>query len=202
MSEFAGVARASRRNPQRIHWLAPAILGLLGICPALAGAETEVAGVEIASSVTVAGQNLVLNGAGVRKKFFFKIYVGALYLPRRTSAAEEALGMEGPKRVLMHFVYKKVTADQLVDGWNEGFEKNRAPEDLRPLLERFNAMFGDVRKGDEILLDYLPGKGTQVTIRGENKGLIPGEDFYRALLNIWLGDKPADKGLKKAMLGD
>lgn len=190
------------RSPRLSGWLAAALLAVSGVCPALAGADTEVAGVQIASSVTVGGHELVLNGAGVRKKFFIKVYVAGLYLPRRTSTAEEVLGMEGAKRVLMHFVYKEVEAKKLVDAWNEGFEDNKAPEDLRPLIDRFNAMFSDVRKGDEILLDYLPGQGTRVTIRGEERGLIPGEDFNRALLAIWLGDEPADRGLKKAMLGD
>jgi hypothetical protein len=205
MSESARLACENGRSLRMARWLAPAILGLLGICPALAGVETEVAGVQIAPSVTVAGQELVLNGAGIRKKFFVKVYVGALYLPQRASAVEDVLKMDGPKRVFMHFLYKKVTTEQLVDGWNEGFEDNQTPESLKaldPRLQRFNGMFSDVHKGDEILLDYLPGKGTQVTIRGEGKGLIPGEDFYRALLSVWLGDEPADRGLKKAMLGD
>ena len=52
-----------------------------------------------------------------------------------------------------------------------------------------------------ILLDYLPGAGTRVTVSGDDKGTIPGEEFNRALLRIWLGDQPADASLKKAMLG-
>ena len=63
-------------------------------------------------------------------------------------------------------------------------------------------MFTTVHAHDEVWLDYIPGHGTVVTIRGEQKGIIEGADFYTALLDIWLGEKPADKSLKKAMLGE
>lgn len=185
--------------------LAAGFLGVLLNAAAPAQEPVELAGVELAPEVQVAGTDLVLNGAGVRKKFVVKVYVGALYLPQSASQTDAVLAMDGPKRVLMHFLYRKVEAQKLTDGWSEGFEKNQSDaslQALRPRLARFNALFRDVEAGDEILLDYLPGQGTRVTIRGEDKGLIPGEDFYRALLAVWLGDQPADGGLKKGMLGN
>jgi hypothetical protein len=48
----------------------------------------------------------------------------------------------------------------------------------------------------------MPDEGTQVWINDMLKGSVPGEDFSRALLKIWLGSKPADAGLKDAMLGN
>jgi len=164
----------------------------------------EVEGVDVPESVEVGGSRLLLNGAGVRTKFFFDIYVGALYLTRRTGKPEEAIGMEGPKRVSMHMLYGEVSREKLVHGWNEGFRKNqsrKAMDNLKQRLERFNAMFSDVKKGDVILLDYLPERGTSVTIRGERKGVVMGKDFNDALLAVWLGRKPADGDLKEAMLG-
>jgi len=163
----------------------------------------EVEGVNVPESVEVGGSKLLLNGAGVRTKFFFDIYVGALYLARNTRKAEEAIGMEGPKRVAMHILYGEVGKEKLVYGWKEGFMKNQSRKvmlSLKERLDRYNAMFSDVKKGDAILLDYVPEEGTSVTIRGERKGVIPGKDFNDALLAVWLGRKPADSDLKEAML--
>ncbi|MBK5259345.1 MAG: chalcone isomerase family protein, partial [Thermoanaerobaculia bacterium] len=52
---------------------------------AVAEAAT-VGGVDISDKTTVGGQTLVLNGAGLRKKFFIKVYTGALYLPSKQTS--------------------------------------------------------------------------------------------------------------------
>ena len=165
----------------------------------------EVAGVTLADEVNVGGTPLRLNGAGVRSKFFVKVYVGGLYLPSKSHSAAEVLAMKGPNRVVMHFLYDEVSKDKLVDGWTEGFENNQdeaAMKRLRTRLDRFNALFDTVHSGDVIELDYLPKRGTVVRIKGAEKGVIEGADFNRALLAVWLGDEPADGDLKEALLGE
>lgn len=155
--------------------------------------------------VSLADTQLQLNGIGMRTKFFFDIYIGALYTEAAAKTRDEVQAQKGPKRVLMHFVYGEVGSEKLVDGWTEGFEENQTEGQLKSLgerLEKFNAMFTTVHKGDVVLLDYIPGKGTLVKIRGEEQGVIEGEDFYSALLDVWLGEEPADDDLKEAMLGD
>jgi len=145
-----------------------------------------------------------LNGVGYRKKFFVKIYVGALYTESLARSRDEVMALNGPKRVSMHIVYDEISHDKLIDAWNEGFEANLSPvalAKLRPQIDEFNAMFPKVRKGDVINLDYIPTLGTRVTINGKQRGVIAGRDFNMALLDIWLGDEPADNRLKKAMLG-
>lgn len=151
-----------------------------------------------------ASEKIKLNGVGMRTKFVFDIYIGALYLADAANTAEAVLAHKGPKRVQMHFVYDEVSAGKLVAAWNEGFEENLSSEQLETLAARiktFNALFETAHKDDVIYLDYLPGTGTRVTIKDVEKGVIEGEDFNRALLNIWLGDEPADDDLKEAMLG-
>jgi len=175
---------------------------LLCAVPALG---REVAGVSIPEKITVAdGTELVLNGAGIRSKLFFKIYVAALYLEH--PAAEEAavLADSGHRRMLMHFLYDKVEREKLVDAWNEGFAGNLSEEARATLAERidtFNAMFDTVEKGDTIVLDYIPGQGTSVSVAGQAKGVIEGKDFSDALFSIWLGAKPVTEELKKDLLG-
>jgi hypothetical protein len=147
---------------------------------------------------------LQLNGIGYRTRFVFKIYVGALYTETKVNSRDAVQALAGPKRVAMHIIYDLVAREKMVKAWHEGFEENNSHEQLEKLqarLDTFVNYFPDLKAGDEVLLDYIPATGTRVTINGEEKGVIDGADFYQALLDVWLGDEPADGGLKDAMLG-
>jgi len=164
----------------------------------------DIAGVMVNDSLqTEEGTTLQLNGAGIRSKFFMDIYIAELYMEKPSTVAAEVIGDKGKKRIVMHFLYKEVGKDKLVEAWNEGFKENNSAGDLAKLQERinqFNALFVDVIKDDVIILDYAPATGTVVTIKGQKKGAIPGTDFNDALLKIWLGDKPVSGGLKDNLL--
>ncbi|MGB5473831.1 MAG: chalcone isomerase family protein [Gammaproteobacteria bacterium] len=147
---------------------------------------------------------LSLNGAGIRKKFFMDIYIGALYLPAVTTDSKAILADSGAASVLMHFVYKEVSKDKIVDGWNDGLRENLSSTEFQALsgkLEKFNALFKAVRNGDTIRIDYNPAIGTEVRINDEWRGSVEGNDFFRALLKIWIGEHPVSSSLKKGMLG-
>jgi hypothetical protein len=166
----------------------------------------EVAGVNISETISLSDQStkLILNGTGIRKKFIFDIYVGSLYLEKKVSSAKEIYTLHGEKRISMHFLYSEVSKEKLVNGWNDGFENNHTSEELGKLKERitqFNNLFVSVKKGDVINLDFIPTTGTSITIKGKSMGLIEGDDFFIAVLKIWLGEDPADDDLKEAMLG-
>jgi hypothetical protein len=169
-------------------------------------AAKEVAGVKLPDTLTLTPDQpaLVLNGAGVRSKFFVKVYVGALYLPARATDATSIVRHTGPVAVHMHFLHSEVSKEKLVDAWNDGFRANLSEAELARLkdrIDRFNALFRTVRRGELIQLEFLPGSGTHVVINGQKQGTIEGEDFMQAWLKIWLGEKPADGDLKRAMLG-
>jgi len=165
----------------------------------------NIAGVEVAESISNPdGVTLTLNGAGIRKKLFFKIYVAALYLEKGVNDAQAVIGDPGAKRIVMHFIYDEVGKDKIIDGWKEGFAANvdaEKLEKLKPRLASFNTMFDqDMMEGDVITFDYLPGKGTQVKVKGEEKGTIEGEDFQQALLSVWLGKEPVSSDLRSDLL--
>ncbi len=168
-------------------------------------AAREIAGVAVPESVTLKNKALVLNGAGIRKKLFMKIYVCALYLTAKRTAVSEILADPEAKRIVMSFLYKEVGVERQVEGWNKGFRDNNSGEELKGLQDRinlFNSLFTTVRKGDVIRFDYMPEEGTQVWINDILNGIVPGEDFFAALLKIWLGPKPAEANLKDALLGN
>jgi len=179
---------------------------LFALCLAAPALAAEVAGVTLADNVSVGGQPLVLNGAGVRIKVFFKIYVGSLYLPQKARDLAGVLA-KSPRRIQMNML-RDLTADQLVDALVGGLNENNSPaevaaikaptDELVRILTRFKDV--DVKKNDVLTMDFVDG-GTKVALNGETRGVIRGEAFNGALTRLWLGDKPAQGTLKKAMLG-
>jgi hypothetical protein len=170
----------------------------------------EVEGVRLEEKITLGngGQQLVLNGAGVRHKIgMLKVYVGALYLSAKNSDAEKVIRDAGPKRVAMHILADEVTAKDFIASLNNALAANHIPAELALIesrmrdLNRMMHSVGALKKGGLVFLDYLPGSGTRVTVNGEVKITIKGEDFFQSLLRIWIGKKPVDGRLRNAMLG-
>ena len=168
-------------------------------------AAREMAGVTFDEQITRPdGTMLKLNGAGIRTKFVVKVYLAMLYVENPSSDRDQVIGDPGAKQLIMHFLYKEVGKDDLVEAWNAGFTGNGSPEQLEALKEeiaQFNELFDTVKKDDRIVLDYVPDKGTTVMINTEEKGTIAGKEFNDLLLSIWLGDKPVGKKLRDGLLG-
>lgn len=177
-----------------------------------AAPAAELEGVKLPDSarVTEGGAELVLNGAGVRTRFMFRVYVGALYVQKKTTAANAVISDAGAKRIALYML-RELSSAQFVSALEDGLKNNHNAEELAKLdapIKQLRAIFDAVKTakaGDVILIDYLPrsvpGSGTRITVNGAAKGTIAGEDFNRALLRIWLGDNPADSDLKKGLLG-
>lgn len=194
----------SIRSSRARSWsLAAAALAVATAAPA-----KQVVGVDVPEHVQLgaAATDLTLNGAGVRTKIVIKVYVGGLYVATPTHDAAQVLADSGAQRILIHMV-RDLDSKTLAEALREGLDANLSPAELAPLEARIGELTKmltsrpTVTKGSQIFLDYLPGTGTQVTADGQLMGAIPGEDFHVALLKIWLGAKPVDSDLKKAMLG-
>ncbi|HDK38575.1 MAG TPA: hypothetical protein ENG92_06130 [Thiolapillus brandeum] len=169
-----------------MRWLSILLVGLL---PAMLAAKT-VEGVKLPDQASVDGKVLVLNGAGIREKFFFDIYVAALYLPVKASDASQILQADQLWQLTMHFLYSEVSKKKLDKGWDEGFAKNISITELVKLkkgLQQFKDMFPDLQKGDEVALAYAPGKGVSVIINEVEKGTVAGADFGRSLAECVAG---------------
>ena len=166
----------------------------------------EVAGVKVPDTAQVGVQALVLNGAGLRTKWFFKVYVGALYLPQKQSSADAIINDDHEHRIAL-IMKRGLGSKRLYGAFSEAIEANHTPAELAAMdaqLKQMAAIFDavkEVQEGDVITLDYLPASGTQISVNGTARGTIAGAEFNRALLRIWLGSKPAQDDLKKAMLG-
>ena len=176
------------------------LLLLLVAFPAWAA---EVAGVKIDDKMRVGNAELALSGAGLRRRVFFQVYAIGLYVP---DPKADRIAQPGPKRVLIHML-RDVGAEQFSEALVEGIKANQSEAEaaaLEPRIKQLAAIMnqvGEAKKGMAIALDWT-GAETRVVIDGKPAGQpIAGEDFYRALLRIWLGDKPVQDDLKKALLG-
>jgi hypothetical protein len=174
---------------------------------AMSARATEVAGVRFDDQAKVAETSLTLNGAGVRSKFMFKVYAIGLYLPRKTNDAAQVIGQPGPKRIRI-VTLRDVGAEMFIEGLTKGIEKNHAASEmaaLKPRLDQFGATLkglGELAKGSTVNLDLMPGGSVHLSANGVALGkAIQGEDFYQALLRIWLGANPAQDSLKAELLG-
>jgi hypothetical protein len=173
--------------------------------PAASAAELE--GVQLQDRVKSGKADLHLNGLGLRTRFIFNVYVAGLYLPEKTQSGEAAISMRGPKRVTL-VMLRDVGADTFGEALLAGLRNNLPPEELAPLKPQVDdlmgriAAIGEARKGDVIELDYTANPGTVMRVNGVAQGgPIAGEAFFRALLRTWVGERPAQEDLKKALLG-
>jgi len=175
---------------------------LLALCLSLPALAREVAGVQVPESVTAGGKPLALNGAGLRSKFFVKVYVGALYLEKRSSDPAAIVAADAAWQVVMTFK-RDVDKASILGAFKDGFENNSKADapTLIPSLARIDAVMKDLKTGDVLVIGYLPGVGSTVTAPGGGTVTIEGKPLADALLRNWLGEKPADGDLKKAMLG-
>lgn len=167
-----------------------------------AGAAT-VAGVKIEDTASVNNQNLVLNGAALRKKFVVKVYVGALYLPAKNSNAATIIATDQPRRMVLHFIYD-VGADKMAEAWEEGLEDNtpNASPEVKTAFKTLASWMEDMKEGQRIVMTYVPGIGTTVDVNGKSKGTLGGKAVADAILATWIGPKPGPGGdFKKAVLG-
>jgi hypothetical protein len=186
--------------------MATRVLLLLLACLAVPARGADVAGVKLDDKAQLAGTELVLNGAGLRKRVIFQVYAVGLYLPKKTSSALEAVAMPGPKRIEIHML-RNVGAEQFTAALAEGIRDNHSEADAKALAPRIQqlsetmAQMKEAKDGATIRMDSSGG-AMQLVVDGKPAGApIAGDDFFAALLRIWLGDKPVQDDLKKALLG-
>jgi hypothetical protein len=164
----------------------------------------QVSDVTLPDSLMAGEDTLLLNGAGLRKKFFIKVYAGGLYLKQKDANPVKIVDEDAPMAIRMHFIHNGVSSEKLVNGWNKGFKNGTGGNiaSIQTEIDQFNAFFSEeAKKNDVYDLIYVPEQGVSVYIKGELKGIVKGLEFKKAVFSIWLGEKPADTKLKKGMLG-
>lgn len=181
---------------------AAALVAALLTAPALHA--VEVAGVQVDERIRVGAQELQLNGAGIRSKYFIKVYVGALYTAAGVTSPEAVYDAAGPRRISLHLL-RDLEAKTLHEALDEGLRNNLSAVEREAFkvpatqLAELMQAIGQVRRGAVVALDF-DSNGLTVTLDGAPRGQVAGGAFAKALLRVWLGDRPADADLKKALL--
>ncbi|MGL4574996.1 MAG: chalcone isomerase family protein [Burkholderiaceae bacterium] len=184
-------------------WIAALMLGMLA---AATSSAVEIEGYNLPETTVVAGQNLTLNGAGVRTRAIFKVYVAGLYLPRKAAEPKDVISQKGAKRMAL-IMLRDLSSKEFGDAFLKGIRENAAKEEIQKqamALIQLGSVFGTLpglKKGDLVNIDSVPGKGMLINVNGKTVGEVTDEEFYPILLKIWFGDKPVDSMLKPLLLG-
>ncbi|MDY0107346.1 MAG: chalcone isomerase family protein [Giesbergeria sp.] len=184
------------------------LLITVGLCWSTAAfAVVEVSGVKVQDSITIADTKLQLNGAGIRYKGPFKVYVGDLYTTQPVKSLDELIAAPGPKRLSMTFL-REINSAEFGKLLTRGIEDNVSKQELSKIIPGMIKM-GDIfaanksfSPGDVCSLEWDPAKGLSIWAKGKLQA-EPFKDpaFFRALMSIWFGQSPADWKLKDQMLG-
>ena len=162
----------------------------------------DVAGVNVATTVSAHEKTLTLNGSGIRKKLFFKVYVGSLYTERKVTTPAQLLADPGEKLIRMNFVYKKVEKEKIVEAFAEGLANNSPAVARSAEAKSFLSWFtADFVAGDTVDISLSPDGTVAASHNGKALGTVRSPALVQGVLLIWFGEKPADGDLKKGMLG-
>lgn len=164
---------------------------------------TKVSDVTLKNKIVVNETNLVLNGAGVREKLWIDLYVGALYLPQKSTNAKAIISSADTQAIMLSIVSGMITSEKMIKATNEGFEKatNGNTQAISNEIATFKTFFKEkIQKGDAFIIANTPN-GVEVYKNNKKLGTINNPTFKKALFGIWLSDEPADEDLKEEMLG-
>jgi len=196
---------------KRSHFLQLVFAATLSAAAALSGsavAQTvEIEGVKFDQTIQLGGTALQLNGVGLRTRAIFRVYVAGLYVPQKANTAQALLAQKGPRRVAMAML-RNVDAESFASALNDGLRANLTEAQVAGFKAQIDALnaslkaVGEVKRGDLINFEFTPEAGTRITLNGQPRGsAIAGEDFFAAVLRIWIGDKPVDAALKRGLIG-
>ena len=178
---------------------------LLTVATLTSFGQVTLNGVTLPASVKVGESSLNLNGAGIRKKVFFKLYTAGLYTPSKSTDGAALSSADAPIGIRLQITSSMVSSDNMSEAIIEGFEKSTGGKTapLKAKIDKFIATFKQdpITEGNVFELFYVPSKGVETYKNGKLLTTIEGQDFKKALFGIWLGSDPVDADLKKGLLG-
>lgn len=167
-------------------------------------AQTKVGDAILPDQVSFSGESLTINGSGIREKFFFDIYAGALYLKNKSTNGNSIAEADETMAIKLQILSGMMSRNKMAGALRDGFKKstNGNTASLNKRIEKFIGFIQDeIEVGQVYDIVYEKGKGSVIYKDGVEKGHVEGMDFKKALFNIWIGNKPADKDLKEGLLG-
>ena len=181
----------------------PLLIAALLCSPMVMSASID--GYQIPQQMPAADTQLLLNGAGLRDKFMIDLYVGGLYLPKKSADAAAIIAADEPMALRLLIVSSRITSENMSEATLEGFQNSLGDKlaAMQPRIDQFMRSFKEpIKEGDVFEMLYLPGAGVVISKNGNALNTVEGLDFKAALFAIWLGEEPAQQSLKVEMLGE
>lgn len=178
-----------------------AMLGLIYGTFILPLNAAEIQGIRFSDTYLAENTKLRLTGVGLLRYWGFKAYVGAFYLDEGSSI--DSFMSDTAKRIELEY-FRSIKGKDFGPATNKSIARNvdsKTFDRLRSKIDFHNSLYQDVQPGDRYSLTYIPGRGTELALNGEPKGIIEGADFAAAVFSIWLGSKPIKNSFKKQILG-
>lgn len=169
----------------------------------LSVSAVELGGITMPDTLQVDKQMLVLNGAGIRSKFVFDLYVAGLYLGAKETDAAKIISSTEPMAMRLHVISSKITSKKMAKATRGGFKK-ATDGNIEPIaaeIEQFLEAFNDKIEVGDIFVFVVSDRGVLISKNKVQQRTIASQYFKQALFGIWLSDKPVKVQLKKALLG-
>lgn len=156
--------------------------------------------------MTLQDSKLVLNGTATRSVWGFGVYRIGLFLNERSTDVDRITASNrAPKRVRIAML-REVSEEQFADTVRTSIDRNFSDDEKKRFAQELATFLGafrngtDLREGSVVTIDYLPGKGMSMGLDDRPIGSIPGDEFYHAILRLWLG-KPLQPSIRTGLLG-
>ncbi|MCY1074146.1 chalcone isomerase family protein [Archangium lansingense] len=169
-----------------VRWLVLAMTLMAGTAQA-----KVMAGVRLPDAISLQGKELLLEHIDLKKKLFFELYVWGLYLEQKPASTQQAIAFQGPKQLQLHF-RRSIKREQLAEAFRTFLSNSRVLRSpaMKLQSEQLIQSLKSVRKGDSLLITYLPDKGLLISGEGSRGAMIPGKAFADALFDAWLSENP------------
>lgn len=164
----------------------------------------EINDVQLPETLNLPGQSLVLNGAGIRNKYFLDVYVAGIYLPAASQDAHAIVTADQPQLIRLVITSSRITRERLLESIEDGIRRSAGTDYPRyepRMKELWDAITFEVKPGDTFEFSWIPGEGIHVAMNGKALRVVPGHDFKKILFGIWLGEDPVQTSLKADLLG-
>jgi hypothetical protein len=165
---------------------------------------SSLAGVSMPDSIKVNNETLILNGLGLREKYWVDIYVAGLYLPSKMSDGAAIMKANVDKRIQVEFIYSSVPKSKMIAVLEENISNNpQFSSDTVAQIRQCGSWMQDFTSGDIVMFDYAPNtQTTTIYINDDVRGTIQSKEFMEAIFAMYVGKYPATEALKQGLLGN
>ena len=148
--------------------------------------------------------DLQLNGVASHEVLRRELYIGALYLPTLEHNSEVILAHPGRVRMELRILADRWSPRGFAELWNPAININNDVAALNKWSNQIgnftNVLPESLVYGDQLVINFIPKRGTFISVNGTQLLNIKGDAFFPLLLRTWIGLRPPSSDFKDQML--